>query len=87
MVHQRKYPTLETCEVLTQISHNKRRIYDETLNFREHEKLESAVDDDQRIAFLDLFIWEDFQLAREEQALVERLLEKYHRVFAPTDLI
>ena len=44
------------------------------------------MDEEQRMAILELFSWENFQLAPEERAVVERLLVKYHRIFAPHGL-
>ena len=67
------------------LTHFERRIYDEILKLRELEKLDpTAVDDDQRSAFLDQFSWENSQLTLEEQAMAERVLVKYHRIFART---
>ena len=37
---------------------------------------------DQRRAFLEQLSWESSQLTPEEQAMVERLLLKYHHIFA-----
>ena len=79
---KRWYPTHETCEDPADLNNIKRRIYDETLKLLELENLEPTVDDDQRKAFLDQFSRENSQLTQEEQAMIERLLVKWHRTFA-----
>ena len=80
--NKRWYPTPETCEDLALLNNIGRRIYDEILKLRELEKLDPKVDDDQRRAFLDQFNWENLQFNPEEQAMVDWLLVKYHRIFA-----
>ena len=50
------------------------------LKLRELENLVTTVDDDQRVP--GSFTWENIQLTPEEQAMVDRFLVKYHRIFA-----
>ena len=79
---RRWYPTPEICDDPSTLNPIERRIYDEILRLRELEKLDPTLDDDQRRAFLEQFNWDDSQLTKEEQAMVERLLVKYHQIFA-----
>ena len=81
-LEKRWYPTPETCEDPIHLNDIERRIYDELLKLCELEKLDPKVDDDQRRALLDKISSENFQLPPEKQAMVERFLVKYHRIFA-----
>ena len=60
----------------------RRRINDNILKLREHEKLDPRIDDDHRRVFMDQFNWESCQLLLADQTMVERLLVKYHSSFA-----
>ena len=59
-----------------------RQTYDEILRLREFENLDPTLNDEQRKAFLDEFSWKYSQLTAEEPTIIERLLVKYHRIFA-----
>ena len=50
------------------------------MRLREFEKLDLTLDDEQRKALLDQFMWKDLQQTPEGEAMVERLLVKYHRI-------
>ena len=79
---KRWYQTPETCEDPSRLNHIEKRIYDEILKLRELEQLDPTVNVDQRRAFLEQLSWESSQLTPEKQAMVERLLLKYHHIFA-----
>ena len=79
---KRWYPTPETCVDPDKLNRTEHRIYDEIIQLREAEKLDTTCDDDQRQTFLKNFSWDDSILTEQEQQWIEALLVKYHMSFA-----
>ncbi len=64
------------------MNHVEKRIYNETLKFREAENLNPLNSPDEEKKFLSNFMWEGSILNEQEKRKVEQLLVKYHDVFA-----
>ena len=76
------YPTPETCSEPDKLNKIERRIFDEILALRELEKLDPTRSHEERVKFLQNFMWEESLLSPSQQAQVEELLVKYNSIFA-----
>ena len=76
------FPTPEEKPDLSKLNVIESRIYDEILKVKDAESLNPHNSPEEEQKFLDIFVWEESILSSREKKRVEKLLVKYHDVFA-----
>ncbi len=78
------FPTPEDVVEVDKLNKLERRIYDEIVNLKQAEELDSTSSTEHRELFLSSFTWDGSILNRDEKCQVESLLLKYRDIFCQT---
>ena len=76
------FPTPESCQNPDALTGIEKQIYDSLMKFQQMERLNPNNSSEQEEKFLSQFSWSKSIVSNSERTQIEKLLKKYHRIFA-----